>query len=147
MTGARHGDSRSICSYKILACCTISPCSLIISPLFWPPKAYGAPQPLIRSNPVVVTWATRSSAHCAGPGIEPEFQGSQDATDPVAPQQELLLFFLIHGSLYVAIPTPILSLPPPSFSLVTTSFFSTSVHLFLLKLYSLVFIFSKSTYK
>ena len=34
-----------------------------------------------------------SLTHCAGPGIEPASQHSQDATDPVLPQKELLNFF------------------------------------------------------
>ena len=34
----------------------------------------------------------RSLTHCARPGIEPASQGSQDATDPIAPQQEILKF-------------------------------------------------------
>ena len=33
-----------------------------------------------------------SLTHCAGPGIKPASQRSQDATDPVVPQQELLGF-------------------------------------------------------
>ena len=37
---------------------------------------------------------TGSLTHCARPGIEPRCQRSQDTTDPVAPQRELLL----HGS-------------------------------------------------
>ena len=32
-----------------------------------------------------------SLTHCARPGIKPVSQGSQDSTNPVAPQQELLL--------------------------------------------------------
>ena len=32
---------------------------------------------------------TGSLTHCAGPGIEPTSQCSQDTTDPIAPQQEL----------------------------------------------------------
>ena len=31
-----------------------------------------------------------SLTHCAGPGIEPVAQHSRDATDTLAPQQELL---------------------------------------------------------
>ena len=33
---------------------------------------------------------TGSATHCAGPGIKPVSQCSRDATDPVAPQRELL---------------------------------------------------------
>ena len=41
-------------------------------------------------------YSTRALNHCAGLGIEPVSQSSQDAADPVAPQRELqwLAFFL-----------------------------------------------------
>ena len=42
-----------------------------------------------------------SLTHCAGPGMEPASQGSQDTTDPVAPQRELptLFHFGFHSPL------------------------------------------------
>ena len=36
----------------------------------------------------------RSLTHCARLGIEPANQCSQDAADPIVPQQELLIFLI-----------------------------------------------------
>ena len=38
---------------------------------------------------------TTSLTHCAGPGIKPVTQHSQDATDSIAPQQELLIKYFL----------------------------------------------------
>ena len=43
----------------------------------------------------------RSLIHCAGLGIEPESHGSQDTTDPFAPQWELPLYFLFLRNCWV----------------------------------------------
>ena len=53
-------------------------------------------------NPSRSCGNARSSTHCAGQGIEPASQGSQDAADPVVPQWELL--YLIYSSLHLPIP-------------------------------------------
>ena len=39
----------------------------------------------------------RSLTLCPGPRIEPESQGYRDTIDPIAPQQELLFFYILHG--------------------------------------------------
>ena len=45
-----------------------------------------------------------SLTHCAELGIEPTSQSSQDAADPIAPQQELLnLFFIVVTLVYDSI--------------------------------------------
>ena len=47
---------------------------------FWPHLEHmEVPRPGIRSGP-----------HRAGPGVEPESQGSQDTADPIVPQRVLL---------------------------------------------------------
>ena len=52
----------------------------------------------------------RSLTHCAGPGIKSASQHSQDTTDPVVPQQELLHL----GSFEARPPAPCLTLTPHS---------------------------------
>ena len=64
---------------------------LIFKILLWLPEAYGVPGPGIRSEP---QWEPISQGWILNPlcrlGVKPMSQGSRDATDPVAPQQELL---------------------------------------------------------
>ena len=43
-----------------------------------------------------------SSTHCVGPGIEPAPQRSQDAANPIAPQQEVLLVFFFVRNLCIS---------------------------------------------
>ena len=73
----------------------------IIFFFFGRPMAYGVPGPGIRSEPQVQPMLrcsiARSLTHCAGPGIKPASQQSQDATDSAAPQRELLYaFYYLH---------------------------------------------------
>ena len=56
-----------------------------------------------------------SLTNCAGPGIEPATQHSQDATSPVAPQQKLLFFFFfLSVSFFGAVGVPEKMLPEDS---------------------------------
>ena len=61
--------------------------------------AYGSSRPGIRSESLLGTKHScgnaRSLTHCAGPGIKPKSQSSQDTADPVTPQWELLLFIYL----------------------------------------------------
>ena len=72
--------------------------------IFWgggggSPQAYEAPSPGIRSDlscscDLSHSYGNAGSlTHCAGLGLEPTSQPSQDAANPVVPQQELLLTF------------------------------------------------------
>ena len=60
--------------------------------LFWPPQGIWS---FLARDQIPATAATSSCSnagsltHCAGPGIEPAFQQSQNATNPIAP---LLIF-------------------------------------------------------
>ena len=57
------------------------------------PMAYGVPRPGLDPSLSFNLRHSCSNAgsltHCAGLGIEPASQGSQDTADPIAPQQEL----------------------------------------------------------
>ena len=45
-------------------------------------------------QPKLPLWHAGSFTHCAGPGIEPASQGSQDNPNPIDPQRERLPFLL-----------------------------------------------------
>ena len=66
--------------------------------IFGCPATYGVTRPGIRSEPQLELSCscsnTRSLTYCAGQGIKPTSQSSQDTADPLAPQLESLDFFL-----------------------------------------------------
>ena len=69
---------------------------------FGRPAAYGALRPGIRSEPQPQTkqqmWQRQLLNLCAGSGIKPTFQHSQDTTDPVVPHWELREYIIFYAA-------------------------------------------------
>ena len=66
-------------------------CSVHFLATLWQMEFPGQGSDLSRSCNLCSTWGNaRSLTHCVRPGIEPVSQCSQDATNPITPQQELL---------------------------------------------------------